>query len=261
MGSARAVRRGRCVTEKGNRALHEEEIARIRSAEFSSAIEATPSFALSRRGYDKNQVDRFLADLADRLEQASDERVAPPASGSESVRRELELISQKMGELLAQAEESAERIRSEATQEASRVLVRAQGEAEEIKRTAQDAVQASAAESERVTLEANAYVDRVRAEADADAQALRGQAASELAEATERSQVEARQAEEQQRRQLSSELAELAARRDAAREELRKIAGLLSDAVASPEVTSEPATVEQPEPGQDPASTQPLRAV
>jgi len=84
--------------------LHEGEIARIRSAEFSSAIEATPSFALSRRGYDKDQVDRFLADLADRLEQAEGERTATPTRGSESVRRELELMSQKTGELLAQAD-------------------------------------------------------------------------------------------------------------------------------------------------------------
>ena len=83
-----------------------------------------------------------------------------------------------------------------------------------------------------------AYAARIRAEADADAQALRAQAAGELAGAVERATVEARasvQAEDEQRRQLSGELEQLAARRDAAREELRKIAGALSDAVGADE--------------------------
>jgi DivIVA domain-containing protein len=255
----------------------QEEIARIRAAQFGSGADAARSFALSRRGYDREQVDSFLADLADRLEQAELDREGPaPQPGSEAVRRELELMSKKTAELLAQAEESAERLRSEATQEASRVLARVRDEARGVKESAQESRDAALAESERVTREADAYAERVRTEADTDAQALRSQAAAELAEASERAQVEARasvQAEDQERSRLSDELAELAARRDAAREELRKIAGVLADAVgaepgpaeqsAEAEPPAEQSAAADPAPADpDPAASQaPLRAV
>ncbi len=230
----------------------QDEIARIRGAEFSSAVESTPSFTLSRRGYDRDEVDRFLAELADRLEQGELERVeAPQPPRSDAMRRELELMSQKTVELLAQAEESAERVRSEATQEASRVLSRAREDVGGAKQAAEEARQAAVADSERVTREADAYAERVRAEAEADAKALRSQAASELAEAVDRAEVAARasvEADDEQRAQLSAELVELTARRDAARDELRKIAGVLASAVGAAEVD-------------EPEAQPPLRAV
>lgn len=230
----------------------QDEIARIRGVEFGSAAEATPSFTLSRRGYDRDEVDRFLAELADRLEQAELERAeVPQPPRSDAMRRELELMSQKTVELLAQAEESAERVRSEATQEASRVLVRAREDVGGAKQAAEEARQAAVAESERVTREADAYAERMRAEAEADAKALRSQAASELAEAVDRAEVAARasvEADGEQRAQLSTELGELTARRDAARDELRKIAGVLASAVGAPEVD-------------EPEAQPPLRAV
>lgn len=226
----------------------QEEIARIRSVEFSSAVEAAPSFTLARRGYDRDEVDAFLAALADRLERAESERVETeqPRPPSEAMRRELELMSQKTAEILGQAEESAERVRSEATQEASRLLARARDEAEGAKRSVDEERGLIAAEAERMRAEADAYAERVRAEADADAQALRSQAASELSEAVERAKQEARatvEAEGEQRGNLEGELADLEARRDAAREELRRIAGLLSSAVgaeASPDTEAQP---------------------
>jgi len=244
----------------------QEEIARIRAAEFTSAAESTPSFALSRRGYDRDEVNAFLSELADSLERIEAEREdSAQRSGSEAIRRELELMSQKTADVLTQAEESAERLRSEATQEASRVLARAREEADAVKQAVVGSRETAEAERERVEHEMEAYAARIRAEADADAQALRAQAAGELAGAVERATVEARasvQAEDEQRSQLSGELEQLAARRDAAREELRKIAGVLSDAVGVDEAVPAQAPADDAaKPGSESDTGQsPLRA-
>jgi DivIVA domain-containing protein len=245
----------------------QEEIARIRSASFESAVDATPSFALSRRGYDRDEVDKFLSELADRLEALDAERPEPAEhSPSDAMRREMELMGQKTAEILAQAEESAERLRSEATQEASKALARAREEVAEAKQAAEQARAGATAESERITREADAYSKRVRAEADADAQAVRAQAASELAETVERAKADAVasvQAEDEERRKLNDELEELAARRDAAREELRKIAGVLADAAGADQPAgsgSEPADP-APDGADSTAANPPLRAV
>jgi DivIVA domain-containing protein len=236
----------------------QDEIARIRTVKFSTAVEATPSFNLTRRGYDRDEVDRFLSELAERLEQAERERGGAPAAGSsEAVRRELERITAKAAELLAEAEQGADRVRGEATQEASRLLARAREDAEAAKLTAEQAREEALAETEHRRQEADAYAERVRGEADADAKALRSQAASELADAVDRAEAVARaEADDEQRRLLAAELAELASRRDAAREELRKIAGILADAAGQ-----EPAAGPGAGEAADGDAQAPLRAV
>jgi DivIVA domain-containing protein len=102
------------------------------------------SFSIARRGYEKEEVDRYLRGLADRLEQEGSNR-----SGSEAVKRELDLVSEKTAGILVQAEESAQRLHAEAVREASAVLSKAREEAEAMREAADaHAAQARAAADE-----------------------------------------------------------------------------------------------------------------
>jgi DivIVA domain-containing protein len=137
--------------------MNPESIEEIRSA----------AFTLARKGYDPGEVRRYLGELADRLEAEG-----PGHSGSEAVRRELELVGAKTADILAQAEESAERMHGEAVREASGVLAKAREESEASRRAADEhAVQ--------VRAEANSYAEATRADADRESVA---QLESELEE-------------------------------------------------------------------------------
>ena len=83
--------------------VDQTSLDRIRSATFPSA----------RRGYDKQEVEKFLSRLADWLETGAEE----DDSRSETVKRELKRVGERTGAILAQAEESAEEIRTEARAE------------------------------------------------------------------------------------------------------------------------------------------------
>src|SRR3954462_7481403 len=83
--------------------VDQTSLARIRNATFPS----------SKRGYDKHEVEKFLARLADWLEAGAGEQ-----SGPDTVKRELEGVGQRTGAMLAQAEDSAQQIRAEAEEEA-----------------------------------------------------------------------------------------------------------------------------------------------
>jgi DivIVA domain-containing protein len=124
--------------------MNRESIEEVRSA----------SFTLVRRGYEPDEVRRYLSELADRLQA---EGASHP--GSDAVRRELELVGEKTAGLLAQAEEGAERMHSEAVREASGILSKARDESE--------ATRSAAAEhAGRVRAEADRYAEETRAEAD-----------------------------------------------------------------------------------------------
>ena len=84
--------------------VDQTSLDRIRNATFPS----------SRRGYDKHEVEKFLARLADWLETGAGDE-----SRSDTVKRELERVGQRTGAILAQAEESAQQIRAEAEEEAA----------------------------------------------------------------------------------------------------------------------------------------------
>ena len=83
--------------------VDQTSLDRIRNATFPS----------SRRGYDKHEVEKFLARLADWLETGGGDE-----SRSDAVKKELEKVGQRTGAILAQAEESAQQIRAEADEEA-----------------------------------------------------------------------------------------------------------------------------------------------
>jgi DivIVA domain-containing protein len=155
------------------------------------------SFSMARRGYEKEEVDRYLRELADRLEQEAGAR-----SGSEAVKRELDLVSEKTAGILAQAEESAQRLHAEAVREASAVLSKAREDAE-----------------------------AVRAAADARARQVRA-AADEYARET-RSGVD-----EEQRIQLEAQLGDLTRRRDEILSDLARIASELGRTVSDGPATN-----------------------
>jgi DivIVA domain-containing protein len=144
---------------------------RIRNATFPSA----------RRGYDKHEVEKFLARLSDWLETGAGDE-----SRSDTVKRELERVGQRTGAILAQAEESAQQIRAEAEEEARGTVNTANMEAAETRsetdnyasemRTSADSyAQQTRQEAEEVLANAKAEADRLAREAldAADAQVRR----------------------------------------------------------------------------------------
>src|SRR3954471_9247804 len=114
-------------------AVDETSLERIRKATFPA----------SRRGYDKREVDKFLNRLADWLETGGGDQ-----NRSDTVRRELERVGERTGAILAEAEDSAQKIKDEAEQEAEQLR-------EEV-----------AAESEQKRNEADGYSAETRAAAD-----------------------------------------------------------------------------------------------
>lgn len=86
-------------------------IERIRSATFKEA----------RRGYERREVDNFLAGLADWLEAGGSDQVR-----SETVKRELERVGEKTSNILSAAEDTAENLRREAEEKARNIIESAQ---------------------------------------------------------------------------------------------------------------------------------------
>src|SRR6476646_4282787 len=96
--------------------VDQTSLDRIRNATFPS----------SRRGYDKQEVEKFLSRLADWLETGAGDE-----SRSDTVKRELERVGERTGAILAPAEESAQQIRAEAEEEARGTVNTASMRAEE----------------------------------------------------------------------------------------------------------------------------------
>jgi len=135
--------------------VDQTSLDRIRNATFPSA----------RRGYDKHEVEKFLARLADWLETGGGDE-----SRSDAVKKELEKVGQRTGAILAQAEESAQQIRAEAEEEARGTVNTANLEATETRgeadtystetrtsaeRQAREVVEAAEAQARRIVEDAN----------------------------------------------------------------------------------------------------------
>ena len=127
-------------------AVDQTSLDRIRNATFPSV----------RRGYDKQEVEKFLSRLADWLETGAEE----DDSRSDTVKRELKRVGERTGAILAKAEESAEEIRAEARAE----VASAHSDA---------AATRSKAEEEAAEIRAKATADATTAIEDAEARASR----------------------------------------------------------------------------------------
>jgi DivIVA domain-containing protein len=186
---------------------------RIRNATFPAA----------KRGYDKHEVEKFLARLADWLETGAGDE-----SRSDTVKRELERVGQRTGAILAQAEESAQQIRAEADEEARGTINTANMHAEETR------------------TEVDNYARETRTSADSYAQQTRQEAEDVLANASAEAERQAREAlaaaeaqvrrivEEgtQRREDIEAVIADLIRRRDDVLADTEELSAKLTGAVS-----------------------------
>src|SRR5215213_1742822 len=175
--------------------VDQTSLDRIRNATFPS----------SRRGYDKHEVEKFLARLADWLETGAGDE-----SRSDTVKRELERVGQRTGAILAQAEESAQQIRAEAEEEARGTVNTANMEAEETRTEAE-----RYATEMRVSVDA--YARETRQAAEEEAAAARQQSEQEARETIAAAQAQARGILEegtQRREEIEAAIADLVRRRN-----------------------------------------------
>src|SRR5688500_7933188 len=175
--------------------VDQTSLDRIRNATFPS----------SRRGYDKHEVEKFLARLADWLETGGGDE-----SRSDTVKRELKRVGERTGAILAQAEESAQQIRTEAEEEAAEARAAALKEAGET-RAAADGY------AEKTRAEANTYAEETRRSADQDASETQAQAQQEARETIESAEAQARRIIDegtQRRDDIEAVIADLVLRRN-----------------------------------------------
>jgi DivIVA domain-containing protein len=195
---------------------------RIRNATFPAA----------KRGYDKHEVEKFLARLADWLETG-----AGDASRSDTVKRELERVGERTGAILAQAEESAQQIRAEAEDEARGTINTANMQAEETRAGAEKY-------SSESRTAADSYAQQTRQDAEQEAASTRQQAEQDARETIEAAQAQARRIVEegtQRREDIEAVIADLVRRRDDVLADTEELSGKLTGAVSE----------HRPEPGAD----------
>jgi DivIVA domain-containing protein len=161
-----------------------------------------PGFALSRRGYDKHEVDRFLARLADWLETD-----APNEIGEMAVTRKLELVGKSTSHILMTTEQQAVELRRSSEEECAQMISEAETAAQQTREAADQ------------------YANQTRAQADADAHQV-----TEAAGAQARATIEEG---EHRRAQVESVIAELEVRRDDALADLDRLRKELAATVAS----------------------------
>jgi DivIVA domain-containing protein len=192
--------------------VDQTSLDRIRNATFPSA----------RRGYDKHEVEKFLARLADWLETGGGDE-----SRSDTVKRELERVGQRTGAILAQAEESAQQIRAEAEEEARGTINTANATAEETRSKADTY-------SQQTRSAADAYRDETRTTADEDAAATRAQAEQEARETIADAEAQARRIVEEgtrRRKDIEAVISDLVRRREDVLADTEQLANRLGDAI------------------------------
>jgi chromosome segregation ATPase len=221
---------------------------------LSDGVTTEPSFELALRGYDKKQVDRYVATVEAEVVTLATEReqayahVQALTGQLQQLRVEMANMRHRTGtagrlsfrhlgprveQILALAEEQAEAIRAEAREQAATATRdfetalsarRVQEEQEDERRRAAARAEAAAAEqraqtaeeyARRVRAEAEEYAGRVRAEAEAAAKATAEQAQQEF----QRRQAQVEQDLRRQRSQAEQECEALvaAAKRNAER--------------------------------------------
>ena len=174
--------------------MDRDSIDRIRSA----------TFPIGRRGYEKREVDRFLAKLADWLETGGADQ-----SRAEIVRRDLERVGKQTGRILTDAHDAGEQIRADAERDAARTAEEAEARANEIR-----------AAAER-------YASETRGAADADAEKARADGEKILQRA--RTEAERIVSEGNQRRSnIEAVIADLEARRDAVLADMQRLSSELA---------------------------------
>ena len=160
-------------------------------------------FPMVRRGgYDRSEVDGFLASVSDWLKTTGAEEL-----GDEVVRNKLE----------------------QAGQTTARILLIAEQEAEELRRGAEDECASLTAEADTIANEtcarAEKYATRVRAQADEDAKRM-------IDDAAVQAHTALREETERLRADTEAVVAEMEQRRDAAVEEVERLRAHLLEAIS-----------------------------
>jgi DivIVA domain-containing protein len=206
--------------------LQNDSIERIRSATFS----------ISRKGYDKREVERFLNKLADWLEAGGGDQAR-----SDLVKRELERVGEKTARILSEAEDSGEQLRTEAQEEAGGTLNRAKEQATSTRQAADEY-------ATRTRQTADQYRDKTRKAAERSAQEMRARSTQEAREAIDDAQSKARRIVEEgakRRGDIEAVIGDLVRHRDTLLSGLDQLTSELKTVV----------TGHSPPPGGDPFAT------
>lgn len=147
-----------------------------------------PGFGLARRGYDRREVDRFLAALVDWLETDAAREI-----GHLAVTRKLELVGKSTTHILLAAE-----------QEAEEMLRQVEADVADLRAEAQEAARA-------IRRGADEYAEHVREGAEREARDAREEATADASQTIEEGL--------RRRAQIDDEVKALEARRDAALEQ------------------------------------------
>lgn len=204
--------------------MRERSIDRIRNATFSHAV----------RGYDRHEVDQFLRELADWLDEGGESEAA-----SEQIRAELERVGEQTAAILTEAHDAAEAIRENAAAEVRQQLVDANVTADSVRSAATEQADAAREEADAYALktrtDADAYAEGARSEADAYAAELRADAEQGTEKArTEAQGVADRIVADANRRKADIEamISDLEQRRDAVLAELERLASGITGAAS-----------------------------
>jgi DivIVA domain-containing protein len=215
------------------------------SDELTPGLVRARRFDLARKGYDRNQVEAFLDDLASELESLESEvgllRSQDPALGiddREALGRELHRIGDEVASILEAAREAAEGIRSRASQDAERLRAETDDETLSQLEAATEQSQAMRAAAWKegsamlasATSEAQAMIAAakeetlfVRAEAEREALRLTGDARRDREETIRAARVEAEQLLETARQESDGVLAAASQQAEMAQERARAL--------------------------------------
>ncbi len=199
-----------------------DSVARIRRASFSPAL----------RGYDKQEVDNFLGELADWLENGGEDE-----SRADVVHNELELIGEETGAILTAAHEAAETMRNDADRDARKRLIDANLRVEAIEADVDDQLRAARDEADAYTrktrADADAYDAAIRKESDDYSSKVRADADAEAKAIVARANAEARELIEaavRKRKDIESVISDLEQRHSTVVSELESLASGIAGA-------------------------------
>lgn len=163
-------------------------------------------FSSALRGYDRAQVDRFVAELGDRLQALDEERqdlarrlIEAGATPSRDLRHEFESVSREVRQVLEQAWDAAEGIRARASQDSEQWRAEAEAAADEQRSRAR-------AEAEGLRGDAWSAAEDLLRQAQAEAELLRQQAQQESLTTRAQAEREAHRLASSARRESEDEL-------------------------------------------------------
>jgi DivIVA domain-containing protein len=124
-------------------------------------------FVTTRRGYDPDQVRAYLEELADQVDlmgsmmrESRLEAEAAVRASSQPATDPYERLAGRVASLIREADETADRLRTEARRDAERMIVEARAEADRIRLDAQAQAERARADADRALLDAHAEADR-----------------------------------------------------------------------------------------------------